>query len=187
MVSGNTIAAQNFDDFFNANYKKLYTHSLVQTHNREEAIDLLHTTYLKLKTYIVASGYTTTRFITYVCTSISNTFIDGKRKKKYEHVCDTVLETHEDENDSQELEDQQKDREYLCKYIFKYIENKYDEKQCYVFRVYYLYPKNERMTFQKISNQTGLGITYCSDTIKKIRNDVRINLHSYIRECNEKN
>lgn len=175
-----TTALQNYDNFVQNNYQRLYVHALVQTHNEEEAIDLLHDTYIKIKEYIIMSGYSGTGFITHFCTSIRNRFIDMKRKKQFVMVQADGLEDKEYENDSEETEEKMKENEYKCKYVFKYIENNYDERQCYVFKVYYLYPPNQRMTYAKISQQTGLGISYCSETIKTIREDLRLNLYKYI-------
>jgi len=181
-----TTAIENYDKFVQQNYKRLYTHAYVFTHDEEDAIDLLHDTYIKVKEYIIMSGFTTQRFITHMCTSIKNRFIDNKRRKKYEFCTDAELYEKEDVNISEEVEEEMRENEYLCKYAFKYIERHYTEKELYVFRVYYAYPPKNRMTYAKISEQTGLGISYCSETIKAIRIDLKNNLIKFINE-NESN
>lgn len=173
MISGNTQALKDFDIFVSNNYKKLYTHAYCTTKNNEDAHDLLTDTYVKIKQFIIASGYTSTQFITHFCKSITNAYIDQKRKKQYQWLSADILEDFEEENNYCDEEELQQKREHLCKKMFQYIEKKYDPRECYVFRVYYLYPPNQRMTYQKISQQTGLGITYCSDVIRKIRLDLK--------------
>jgi len=182
-MSGNTNnieALSNFDTFVMRNYGRLKTHALVYTHNDEDATDLLHDTYLKIKQFIIMSGYTTQRFITHFCKSITNTFIDQKRKKKYNFIDIEILDDTYEEDNYADIEEKTRENEYLCKYIFKYLERNYSEKEQYIFKVYYLYPPKSRMTYNKISQQTGISITTCSDTIKKIRYDLKLNLINFV-------
>lgn len=172
-MTGNTQALLNFDEFITQNYDKVYTHAYCTTGDEEKAHDLLQDTYLKVRNFIAMSGYTTQRFITHFCRSVTNLWIDQKRKRNYEYVPHDILDNSFDEDDYDEIEHQQQLREAKCKIIFQYIENKYDAKENYVFRVYFLFPPSERMTYQKISNQTGLTIKYCSLTIRKIRDDIK--------------
>jgi RNA polymerase sigma factor (sigma-70 family) len=170
-MNDNSEALHNFDNFITENYQKVYTHAYCTTGDEEQAHDLLQDTYIKVRTFIEASGYTTNRFITHFCKSITNAWIDKKRKRVYEYVDFNILDDSIDEDNLEE--EQQHIRELKCKTIFQYIEKKYDERENYIFRVYFLFPPKERMTFQKISNQTGISLNDCSIIIRKIREDCK--------------
>jgi RNA polymerase sigma factor (sigma-70 family) len=188
-MSGTTLMIETFDRFFAHNYQRLYTHALCYEKTEDRAIDLLHDTYLKIKTRIILSGFTTYRFITYCCTAITNTFYAQRKAKKnrlnyievedcFQDIENQNLNTAEDWLENEEHHQQ---TEKLTKQIFEFLGNRYNEKEIFIFTVYYLM-SNERMTYQKISNQTGVNITTCSLVIKKIKKDLRENLFKYIND-----
>jgi RNA polymerase sigma factor (sigma-70 family) len=191
-MSGTTVMLQSFDKFVQHNYPKLLTHAMVVTKNYEDASDLLHNVYIKIKQRIIESGYTTQRYITYFCTAISNTFFAERKAKKnrigYVDIDECYLDLekileHNDESWQQQEEFHQ-EKEYLTKMIFKFLENKYNDKEIYIFKCYYLfYP--ERMTYQKLSDQTGVSITYCSKIIKEIKMDIHQNLFKFIKNYDD--
>lgn len=180
-TTGSTMEILNaYDNFVQSNYDRLYTHALVTTRDREYASDLLGDVYIAIKEMIIASGYTTQRFITYFCKSITNTWIDKLRKdnsrnKRYKFETDDSLVNKEYEDNYMEEEHLMREREYKCNMIFNYIEQKYTDRECYIFKTYFLFPPDKRMTFQVIADMTGMSTGFCSETIKKIREDIRNN------------
>ena len=81
-MSGSTAQLESFDKFFSNNYNKLLIHAKCLEKEEGRATDLLHSVYIKIKQRIIASGYTTYRYLTYVCHALTNTFYSDHKSKK---------------------------------------------------------------------------------------------------------
>ena len=168
-------------------------------------IGKVHDAYETIVERVVASAITATTIIAYIKQTIRNALFNDVRtdliKNRIRHESyrpsDVVNPTNAamsyDQSIANELEQYFQDKEneaeqeldyyyrsqYYSKKIFQYLERRYNEKDCYIFRCYYLMPK--KMTYRKLEKQTGYSKSTCSNTIKKIKYDLRKNFPEWER------
>ena len=150
--------------------------------------DILNDVYIEVSNRVDASGITGTTLVSYIKQSLRNNLYyqvrpDLKKNKiKKINYCDVTQQIEEIFLYKEELEKQHKiyDEEsmYISKKIFQYIEGRYDQQSKYIFKCYFLMER--RMTYKKLSKQTGYSIKDCCNTIKKIKKDLNENFNDWL-------
>jgi len=195
-MSGQTIQGI-FNEVFAENYQEL----VIFARNDE---DLVHDTYEKILKRFTAkpntddkrfsdnvqfTGNTTTeirkKLFYYTKTAIFNTFRTNERLKKFTVQPDDFISEVErvlTTNDILEQDnlDYEHQLEFITEKLFEYIKLKYKETDAYVFRVYFIYDKDNKITYKQLSVITGFSISKCCGIIQTIKADLRLNLINYI-------
>ena len=186
MVTGMTDTLNTFNNYFSNNYNGLvkYTIMIGQSVNLIEkrerwAKDILHDSYLKINNRLTMSGFTG-NLTGYTMITINNALISH-----YNKVVKTIpIEINTDSIDNIEdillaQEQEHKERvvyqneiEIISRNIFRYLSTRYNDKQKYIFRTYFL---NKKMTYKKVKKTTGYSLGFISETIKKIKQDLKYN------------
>jgi RNA polymerase sigma factor (sigma-70 family) len=183
----NDVKVQEFDRFFVQNYSYLkgFTRSINPQHDYENT---LHEVYLRLRDRIQVVGYEGDDYLNYTRCGLMNYFKDEWRLKvkrqsvdfedpSYYATIEDVLLTKE-EQQQQEAERQQLNS-YYNTMIFEYIQEKYNPKEIFIFKTYYLL-KHKHLNYKTLSTVTGFSMTSVSNTIKRMKKDLRDNLFRYI-------
>ena len=187
------IDVNHFDNYFSTNYngfvrlvKKL------QQSIRKEAVqtlqfdskDIVNETYLKVRSKIPDSGWTG-NITGYTLITLKNSVITAKEQSKkflpleLHRVLNeadwSMIENERDQIERQVYGDNLRE---TSKRIFKYIETKYNDKERFIFRAYYL---NKKQTYKKVQKQTGYSIGFISETIKRMKQDLRNNKDQWMK------
>ena len=175
---------KEFDEYFVKNYEEHYRSckTIAKSYVNDDILDILHDAYIKVRNRIEKSGFNGTNYGGYLYLSIKNEFLIKKRnEKKYKEVGYDInpnmyFEVEhlllEFEEIAQSTAEYDRDLMYVSEKLFKFVEIHFDEKTNYVFRSYYLLPKQ---TYRKISARTNFTLKEISyimkNTKKKIRKD----------------
>lgn len=199
------ISQSEFNETFSENYDTFrYYTSTVMTNNYslyndgindERVIEKVHDVYERIMQRVTVSAVTASTIIGYIKNVIRHAIYDDVRpdlvKNRIKHIhlgndlnagYHKVIEDvcyDNDTADKQHLQYRETSM-YLSKKMFQYIELRYNEKQQYIFKCYFLMTK--KMTYQRLSEQTGYSIAYCSLTIKKIKRDLRNNFNNWLKD-----
>jgi DNA-directed RNA polymerase specialized sigma24 family protein len=202
-MTGQTIYLQlvkDFDNFFTEAYNKLRNEAVSITGHYDYSDDIVNDTYLKVRKRIWASGYTGSNFHGYCWLSIMNEWKVMKNREKirpyidiYNHI-DVTVDGVDKEYDyinrevekkllEIEEENQQKQQYYdsihvMVMVLFKYIEGKYSDKECSLFKLYFI----NSYTYKTLSSMTEYSLGYISGCIKPMKKDIAINFPSYFRK-----
>jgi DNA-directed RNA polymerase specialized sigma subunit len=182
IYSANT---KTFDNIFQNNYKHFIAFS-------QGNVDNVHNVYLSVRNRIEAivfTGNSTTevndKLYGYIKRSIYWEFLEKQRLKKHEidvhdcmHQLEYILQRDEAFNEDNRTETQQ--LEYVTMKLFEYLKLKYTESEQYVFRCYFLYDKDKRLTYSQLAKLTGFSISKVCGIIQRIKADLRLNLINYI-------
>lgn len=180
VYSANT---QIYNDVFIKNYNHFIKFS-------KQDEDNVHNSYLKTLNRINEAVFTATtttelnsKLKIYTKTVIYNGFKTKHTLKKnnieinFDAELKLILEDkqHNDEKlYHQELE-------YFTIKLFEYLKKYHSQEDNYVFRVYYLYDKNnKKITYKQLSKITGFSISKVCGIIQKIKADLKNNLILYI-------
>lgn len=176
VITGKT-DIETFNHWYEDNYCKLSKYC--KKYRIPE--DTLHDTYLNIHNRIVKSGYTTTQYMTYIKRSIKNLEINTAKKNNNKFFIDIDCEDYTNfvEEKLIEVDDIEKDTQLyreeimeVSKKIFKYIDKKnYNDEWKFVFRCYYL--MDGRMTYEKLTEMTGLNKNKCTAIIQAMKNDIK--------------
>ena len=176
---------KEFDKFFVENYKYLlgFTRSIDVKNDYES---LLHDCYVKCKTRLLLSGYSGNSYLNYTRVTIMNSYKTQYRDTK--HAVDFDCQDYEEEIEDrlqlkEDLEQQSKQHDYEMVFLntmaYEYVNKYFNEKENMIFKTYYVL-KHKHINYKMLSECTGYSITSVSNTIKKIKKALRINLVSYI-------
>lgn len=178
---------QIYNDVFNKQYK-----SLLKFARQDD--DNLHDSYLKLLKKITEKGFTAhtitelhRKLKIYIKTIIYNNFKTQYILKKNNVIINWEAELMLEKDNTSMQEDRQyyDELEYFTIKLFEYLKKKYSEADQYLFRVYYLYDKNnKKITYKKLSEITGYSLLKVYQIIKKIKIDLKSNLINYINGVN---
>lgn len=178
---------KNFDRFFVEKYQYLqgFTKSI---NPRHEYLDTLHDSYIRARTRINENGYSGQSFLNYFRVVIINYYKSQYRNDKsrelvdienpdYNQTIEDILSIKEDQL-LQEIENNNRNT-FLTSSIYEYLNKYYDQRDQFIFKTYFLL-KHKHLNYKQLSEATGFSITAVSNTIKKIKKDLRINLKCYI-------
>lgn len=177
---------KEFDLYVQKNYKEIKksANTICKSYKNDEVDDIINDTYIKLKKKIQRDGFKGKNYAGYYWISIKNEFGMKLRKIKREKLISiddsfndfmdysliiekVLLEQHETARLSDEYDNELMD---ITKDLFEYIEIIFNDREVYLFKNYYLTPKN---TYKKLSKLTGYSITECSLTIKEMKKRIR--------------
>lgn len=172
---------------YNDVFQQHYNHFLKFSKGDE---DNVHNSYLKTLNRITENGFTAhtinelqKKLRIYVKTVIFNGFKTEHKLKKNNIEINWQAEQQLNTNNNYlESEKQYYDElEFITMKLFEYLKRNYDQSSCYVFRVYYLYDKNnKKITYKQLSDITGYSISKCCGIVQRIKTDLRENLITYI-------
>jgi RNA polymerase sigma factor (sigma-70 family) len=154
--------------------------------------DLVHKVYLNIYNNFQTANFTgkteneiLEKIYGYCKMSIWNTFLTEQRLKKHSvapdecmHQLEYILQREEARNEDDRTETQQ--LEYITMKLFEYLKKNYTESEQYVFRCYFLYDKDKRLTYAQLSKLSGYSISKVCGIVQRIKTDLRKNLINYI-------
>jgi len=179
--------SKEFDKFFETEYDYLLSFAK-SIDPKAPYEDLLHDCYGKIKDRIVANGFTGDTFLNFTRVTLMNTYKSNYRllQKRpqvpyhdlnFKYKIENTLQTEREQIEQEEQ--RQNSIEYLNTMIYCYIDEKYNEKERFVFKTYYLL-KPKKLNYRTLAEATGYSITTVSNIIKKMKKDLRQNLIPYI-------
>jgi RNA polymerase sigma factor (sigma-70 family) len=181
---------KEFDKFFKENYKKILNDARSITKNDLYYEDIVNENYLKIRERILRNGFNG-NFYAYVWISIKNDFSTIKKtqgKRVMKDIDDYDNNSSDIEKAEQILLQQQywndenetyyQNIEFIVMKLFDFIETRYNEKQCYLFKTYFLLSTN----YKELSEITKYSQTYISNTIKPMKKDVKNNFINYLNK-----
>lgn len=180
MVTANT---NTYNDAFTERYRYLIGFAK-QDHDR------VHDSYLKVLKTINGNGFTAhtntelkKKLIIYTKTAIYNGFKTENVLKKNFIEINYKTENKLQQNNLEYLLEKKYDieLEFLISKLFEYLKKFHTQENNYVFRVYFLYDKNnKKITYKQLSEITGFSISKCCMIIQKLKTDLNQNLINYI-------
>ena len=185
----NSLSGDTLITAYNKIYADNYKHFIAYAKQDSDAVNQQ---YLKIRARFETLDFTGTtiqniydKIYAYIKLSIYNTYLTKKRLERDILSPDTchnemeqVLQREQSYTEDNLSHEQQ--LEYVTRMLFEYIKQKYPETHNYVFRCYYLYDKDKRITYQQLSQITGFSISKCCQIIKTMKADIRNNLINYI-------
>ena len=186
-MSENECKVKMFDEFFISEYDYLlgFTQSIDPKANYN---DLLHDTYCRCKDRILVAGFSGETFLNWVRVSLMNGYKSNYRLEQkrynidfedvnYYHNIEQVLQLKLNQEEQENEYNQQVS--YLNTMVFSYINDKYGEKEKFVFKTYFLL-KPKKINYKQLSEATGYSMTAVSNIIKRMKQDIKKNLENYI-------
>ena len=181
-LSGDTLITA-YNKIYADNYKHFITYA-------QQDSDAVNNQYLKIRARFETLNFTGAtiqdiydKIFAYIKLSIYNTYLTKKRLEQVREMVNADICANEMEKVLQRDEEYNEDNylrlEYITQKLFEYIK-KYPETHCYVFKVYYLYDKDRKVTYKQLSEITGYSISKCCQIIKTMKTDIRNNLIKYI-------
>lgn len=179
---------KEYDNFIVNNYNLLkgFCKSIDAKNDYE---NLMQTSYLKCRERIMINGYDGKDFLNYFRCTAMNTYKSEYRQKQKKQLIDIedqcYYNTIEDSLQQQNEQDKQNEDihnqiSYIINGIYDYLDTYFDEKQIFVFKIYFLL-KHKHLNYKQLSDATGYSITSVSNIIKKIKKELRINLITYLK------
>ncbi len=179
-----------YDKFFNDNYNKLLNDATSITQHYDYSVDMVHDNYLKVRNKIWKNGFNGDNYYGYLWLSIKNDWRVLKNREKIRKFIDIDDTTNHfddiekaeqyllvEDNWNKQQEEYYQSVEYVVMELFKFVETRYDEKQSYIFKCYFLLC----LTYKELSNQTGYSQSYISNTIKPLKKDIKHNFEQYLK------
>ncbi len=169
-MTGLTIA--QFDCFYSSNYSYLEKEVCKYSDS-----DLLHDVYLNLRQRI--TGVTiTSNVMGYFLRSLKNHFINEKKKNPTTVNIDEVDQSdiEEDFTNNQEYYNQ---LDNYTRYLFRFVESRYNDKHQHVYKSYYL---TEKATYKDISERTGFSYSTVEQYVQKINRDIKKNFNGWLKK-----
>ena len=174
---------QIYNNVFTNNYNYFIRFS-------KEDGDNLHNSYIKTLNRITENGFTANtitelkdKLKIYTKTVIFNGFKTNHKLRKTNIEINWEAESKLI-NIEQQLQDEKLYHEQLEFYtmkLFEYIKKKHSQEDGYVFRVYYLYDKNnKKITYKELSKITGYSISKVCGIVQRLKVDLKANLINYI-------
>jgi len=157
--------------------------------------DNLHSSYLKMID-VITNGFTAhteselpkklreyTKTVIYSNNEKTREFKLKNKKIDVGWEAEQQLSSVDDDQRVEILEKQQTEVKTI--YLFNYLKQYHSQEDNWVFRVYYLYDKNnKKITYKQLSEITGFSISKVCGIIQKIKADLKLNLNSYINNGN---
>jgi len=180
--------AKQFDYFFSKNYKLLLNYSKSIDRKSEDSQDLLHNVFLKCRNRIISSGYSGNDFLNFTRVSILNTYkTDYKNNKKITKVniddpnFYNYIDQYLGDKEIEVIKEKEiQDREvFLTAMIYEYLEKYVDERDRFIFKSYFLL-KHRHINYQQLSECTGFSLSTVSNTIKRLKKQLKKDLKCYI-------
>lgn len=184
---------QEFDQFFSKEYSYL-TSFAKSIDPKSDYESLLHDSYIRCKDRITVAGFTGRTFLNFTRVAIINGFKSNYRLQKkrvkvcledenYYHFIENHLQLKLDQEEQEQ--EYQAQISYINTMIYQYLDEKYDDKDRFIFKTYFLL-KPKKINYKQLSEATGFSITGVSNTIKRMKADIKMNLQEYIngREIN---
>jgi RNA polymerase sigma factor (sigma-70 family) len=178
---------QKFNEFYTKEYK--YLKSFAKSINPSSDYEsLLHDCYLKCHDRIATNGYQGTEFLNFTRVTIMNTYKGNYKAQKKKQMIDiedpdfyaSVEEILANKEDLQQQDFEAQERNsYIVTMIYEYLDKYYDDKEKFVFKTYFLL-KSKHLNYKQLSIACKMSISTVSIIIKRIKQDLRINLKSFI-------
>ena len=178
---------REFDEFFVKEYDYLVQFSRsIDPQSQYE--DLLHDCYLRCKDRITVNGYSGLTFMNFMRVTIMNTYKSNYRlqqkrpqihfdNENYYATIETNLQIKRDQ-EQQEME-YQSQVSFINTMLYGYIDENFDERDRFVFKTYFLL-RNKKMNYKTLAEVSGFSITTVSNIIKRMKQDIKMNLENYI-------
>ncbi|GHM98862.1 hypothetical protein WSM22_03520 [Cytophagales bacterium WSM2-2] len=167
-MTGLTIG--QFDHFYATNYT-----FLKREVNKYADDDLLHDVYISLRMKI--TGITiTSNVMGYFLRSLKNSFINSLNKQPVLVDIEQVTHYEDDFSNNQEYYNQ---LDNYSRYLFRFVEQRYNEKQQHVYKSYYL---TEKATYKEIAERTGYSYSTVEQYVQKINRDIKSNFNIWLKK-----
>ena len=175
------VTIQQFNQYFTDSYpslvslsKKIDNGVRCNTISHNSYKDSLHDTYLKISSRINSKGFSG-NISGYTCIVLRNNIIDShKRNKNREdlaHHTELIEYLLADKAEEiQSTQDYQQQIRELSRIIFQYLSRIYDEKELFIFRVYFT---TKGSTYKNIAAITGYSKSFVGEIVKQIKIDLR--------------
>jgi len=181
--------AKEFDNYFVDNYKKIKASATSLLKHRSDVEDVMHNVYLTIRDRIERKGYSGDTYGGYIYVSLQNEFKLAKNREKrhreidiseehIEYVADWCLQDLQ--LSEQKDKDLQYKNEFIIQILFEFIEGNFNEKEFYLFRVYYL--SENKMTYEKLAKQTGYQFSSLAQIIKNMKKRIRNEFQPYLHK-----
>ena len=179
--------AKEFDMFFVSEYDYLLSFAK-SIDPKSDYESLLHDVYLRCKDRILVAGFDGDSYINFIRVSLMNQYksnyrLEQKRPKvdfndvNYYHNIEEHLQLKRDQE--RQEQDYQDSVSFINTMLFSYIDENFDERDRFIFKTYFLL-KNKKMNYKTLAEATGGSLTAVSNTIKKMKADIKMNLELYI-------
>ena len=144
--------------------------------------DLLHRSYLKCYNAIAKGNYTGNTYTSYTYVTIKNTYLTMIRDtKQYFDITEPTTQAYVEKELSNDNYDKQEEiliMSYLVNGLYDFVDKYYDERDSYLFRIYY--KLNKKINYKQLSKISGVSITAVSNCIKKIKQDLNKNYKYFV-------
>jgi len=178
---------EEFDRFFCNEYE--YLRSFAKSINPQADYDcLLHDVFIRCKDRISTAGFTGNTFLNFTRVALMNQYKSNYRLQQKRTTVDINNENYYgfiEYNLQLKLEQEEQDKElqdhtsFVNTMIYSYIDEYYDEREKFVFKTYFLL-KPKKINYKQLSEATGYSITAVSNIIKRMKQDIKLNLERYI-------
>ena len=186
---------KELDEYVQDNFKEIKksANTICKSYSNGNVDDIINDTYLKLRKKIERDGFKGNNYGGYFWMSLRNEYGMSRRRENrnktvfihdntfedtdYTNLVEqTLIEMDKDERSSQlyyyELMEITED-------LFIFINNRFTEEEVYLFRNYFLIPKQ---TYRKLSERTGFSIPDCSVIIKEMKRVIRQDFIPYYKK-----
>jgi len=178
-----------FDKYFNVNYIKIKRSAKTLMKHSEDYEDVLHNVFLTIRDRISRKGFEGNKYGGYIYISLMNEFKLAKNKEKKNITLDIDDEVImniaewcilEDENSYQSHLNYVEENEYITKVLFEFIGKNFNEKECFIFRTYYL--SKDKMTYKRLADITKYEYSTLQQMIKEIKKKIRLEFIFYLNQ-----
>jgi len=178
---------KEFDKYFNANYIKIKRSAKTLMKHSEDYEDVLHNVFLTIRDRISRKGFEGTKYGGYIYISLMNEFKLSKNKEKKNitldiddevimNIAEWCMEDYE--NSYQSHLNYVEENEYITKVLFEFIGKNFNEKECFIFRTYYL--SKDKMTYKRLADITKYEYSTLQQMIKEIKKKIRLEFIFYL-------
>jgi hypothetical protein len=193
MFSGYSQQVQAFDQFFITNRSKLKVEAQRIFFNHPHFEDCLTNNYIKIRQRIAASGFTATKYHTmersmysFFWRSLSNESKTLRVKDSRVAVVDVQRESIADLANEALIEDLHNKQLYydqldiVVKHLFRFVQLRYNEKNQFLWKLYYLNPDSN--TYKKLATSTGYKQGSVVEIIRTIKQDIKRNFVKWLKK-----
>jgi RNA polymerase sigma factor (sigma-70 family) len=186
---------KELDEYVQNNFNdiKRSANTICKSYSNGNVDDIINDTYLKLRKKIERDGFDGKNYGGYFWMSLRNeygmylrkenrnktVFINDNTLDDYDYteiVERTLIEMDKDDKSSQNYYYELME---ITEDLFIFINQRFTEEEVYLFRNYYLIPKQ---TYRKLSERTGFSIPDCSIIIKEMKRVIRKDFIPYYKK-----
>ena len=178
---------KEFDKYFNVNYIKIKRSAKTLMKHSEDYEDVLHNVFLTIRDRISRKGFEGNKYGGYIYISLMNEFKLSKNKEKKNitldiddevimNIAEWCMEDYE--NSYQSHLNYVEENEYITKVLFEFIGKNFNEKECFIFRTYYL--SKDKMTYKRLADITKYEYSTLQQMIKEIKKKIRLEFIFYL-------